>query len=590
MTSTPTAKQNLLLYKRLLGYAFKYRTFFIISIFGFLLFAGTEALMVQLTEFFLNNLEGKETERLTFLPSEWRTSLYFVPVAIVVLATFRGIGGYLGNFYMGRVGLSVVNDLRQAVFNHMVDLPQKYFDDKNSGELVSLIIYNIEQVTGSVTRASKILFQDGLSVIFLLGFLLYYDWKLTVIFTAVIPILAGLIYIASRYFRRVSRSIQRAVGKVTHIATESFQGIKLVKSYNGEKYEKSRFTDATDDNLRFGIKFERVGAAQTPVLHIVIACALAVLFLLVLLFWDDSSAAAVAYVTYAGMIAKPFRNLSTVNAIIQRGLAAAETIFDTLDMPQAKDSGTQELNNVKGTIAFNNISFYYQQDQHALSNLSLTIEPGQTVALVGPSGSGKSTIVNLMLRFYEPQQGSISIDGQDITGLTLKSLRKNIALVNQQTILFNDTVTANIAYGSDASEINQHQVEIAAKNAFANHFINEMENTYDTEVGEAGDKLSGGQRQRLAIARALYKNAPILILDEATSALDNESEKQIQSALEILKQGRTTLVIAHRLSTIENADKIVVLDRGKIVEQGTHKELLAKNGAYAGLYNSQYQS
>ncbi len=585
-----SAKQNLFLYKRLLGYAFRYRTFFIISIIGFMLFAGMEALMVQLTEFFLNNLEGRPTERLTFIPAEIRSSLYFVPVAIVVLAMLRGVGAYLGNFYMGRVGLSVVNDLRQAVFSHMVHLPQKYFDDKNSGELVSLIIYNIEQVTGSVTRASKILFQDGLSVIFLLGFLLYYDWQLTLIFTAVIPILAGLIYFASRYFRRVSRKIQRAVGKVTHIATESFQGIKLVKSYNGEHYENQRFKDATNENLRFGIKYERVGAAQTPVLHIVIASALAVLFLLVLLFWEDTAAAAVAYVTYAGMIAKPFRNLSTVNAIIQRGLAAAETIFGTLDTTPAKDNGTKSLESVDGAIEFNNVSFHYQQDQHALSELSLSIKPGQTVALVGPSGSGKSTIANLLLRFYDPQQGSITIDGQNITELSLKSLRQNIALVNQQTILFNDSVKANIAYGNDYCNIDTERAVEAANNAYAHHFIAELEHSYETEIGEAGDKLSGGQRQRIAIARALYKNAPILVLDEATSALDNESEKQIQSALDNLKQGRTTLIIAHRLSTIENADKIVVLEKGKIVEQGTHQQLLAENGAYAGLYNSQRKS
>ncbi|WP_075188304.1 lipid A export permease/ATP-binding protein MsbA [Teredinibacter haidensis] len=573
------------LYRRLLSYAFEYRGFFIVSIIGFALFAGMEAIMAMLVEFFLNNLEGRETDSLNFIPKSITTSLYFVPAALVLLAALRGVGAFLGNFYMGRVGLGVVNDLRKQIFGHMIFLPQRFYDEKNSGELVSLIIYNIEQVTGSVTRAVKILFQDGMQVIVFLIFLLYMNWQLTITFIAVTPILAALIYLASRYFRRVSRRIQLTVGRVTHIATESFQSIKLVKSYNGEKYENRRFKEATDENLRFGIKFERVSALQTPILHIVIASALATLFLLVLFFWEDTSAKAVVFVTLAGRIAKPFRQLSTINSVIQRGLAAAETIFETLDIPAAENRGSKTLVNTKGAIALNNISFHYQQDQLALKQLDLAIAPGETIALVGASGSGKSTIVNLLLRFYEPQQGKITIDGNDIRELSLSSLRDNIALVNQQTILFNDSVLANIAYGSD--NIDRERVIEAAKNAYAEHFINELEHGFDTEVGEDGDRLSGGQRQRIAIARALYKDAPILILDEATSALDNESEKQIQKALENLKQGRTTLIIAHRLSTIENADKIVVLDRGEVVEAGTHQQLLQAKGYYAKLHSSQ---
>jgi len=591
MTANTPPRKNLELYKRLLTFAFKYRSLFVVSIIGYALFAAMEASMVQLTEFFLNNLEGRETDRLNFIPKNITTSLYFVPIAIVIMAVFRGIGAFLGNFYMGRAGLGVVNDLRQAVFSHMVHLPQYFYDQKNSGELVSLIIYNIEQVTGSVTRAARILFQDGFSVVFLLAALLYLDWKLTLIFIAVIPVLASLIYLASRYFRRVSRRIQLAVGRVTHIATETFQGIKLVKSYNGEKYENRRFCQATDENLRFGIKFERVSALQTPVLHIVIAIALATLFLLVLIFWEGTSAAAVVYVTYAGMIAKPFRNLSTINSVIQRGLAAAETIFDTLDMPVAKNSGNKTLSEVAGRIHLNALTFGYENNdngQKALSNVNITIEPGETIALVGASGSGKSTIVSLLLRFYDPQQGQISIDNIDTRDLTLKSLRDNIALVNQQTILFNDSVLANIAYGSDEQEIDRERAIAAARNAYAEHFILELDQGFDTEVGEDGDRLSGGQRQRIAIARALYKNAPILILDEATSALDNESEKQIQHALDNLKKGRTTLIIAHRLSTIENADKIIVMEKGQVVESGNHQQLMAQQGYYANLHSSQF--
>ncbi|WP_028885721.1 lipid A export permease/ATP-binding protein MsbA [Teredinibacter turnerae] len=589
MSTLPDA-HNTQLYRRLLRFAYRYRNYFIVSLIGFAVFAGMEASMAMTAEFFLDRLEKRETESFKFIPREITNSLYFVPSAIIFLAVIRGIGAYLGNFYMSRVGLGVVNDLRKQVFSHMLNLPQKFYDDKNSGELVSLIIYNIEQVTGSVTRAVKSLFQDGMQVIAYLTVLLYFNWKLTLVFIAVIPLLAGLIYLASRYFRRVSRKIQHAVGRVTHIATETFQGIKLVKSYNGENYENRRFHQASDENLHFGTKFERVNAAQTPVLHIVIAFALATLFLLVLIFWDDTASRAVVFASVAGMIAKPFRNLSSINSIIQRGLAAAETIFSTLDLPSATDTGSKQLGAVKGEIAFNQVNFSYQPEQPALRSLSLKIEPGQTVALVGASGSGKTTIASLLLRFYDPQQGSITIDGQDINSVSLKNLRDNIALVNQQTILFNDSVLANIAYGCDKSEIDLAAAETAARNAYAEHFIRDLDKGIYTDVGEAGDRLSGGQRQRIAIARALYKNAPILILDEATSALDNESEKQIQLALENLKEGRTTLVIAHRLSTIENADKIVVLDKGEVVEMGDHKSLLAQQGHYAKLHQSQHQA
>lgn len=577
------------LYRRLLRYAFQHKGFFAISVLGFLLFSSMEASLVQVLKYFIEFLEGKPSQALLSIPAEVVNSIYFVPCAIVVLSIFRGIGSFLGNFFMGLVGLRVVNTLRKEVFAHMLYLPQDYYDARNSGELVSLIIYNIEQVTGAVTNAVKILLRDGFSVILYLGFLFYISWELTLVFMLVAPILGGIIWWASTYFRKVSKRIQQSVGKITHVAQESFQGIQLVKSYRGEHYENVRFEDAADSNLDHSTKFERVKALQTPILHILIACSLAIIFFLVMKIWDKGVADAVTYVTFAGMTAKPFRQLSTVNSIIQRGVAAAETIFATLDSNQEADAGNKEEPRVHGDISFQNIQFSYDGEKRVLNDVSLDIKAGQTIAFVGASGSGKTTLASLLLRFYQAQSGQILIDGVPIEKFSLESLRNNVALVNQQTILFNDSVSRNIAYGVNQSDIDEAQLEKAASDAYAKHFIDELDSGFDTEVGEDGSSLSGGQRQRIAIARALYKDAPILVLDEATSALDNESEKQIQKALETLKQGRTTLVIAHRLSTIENADIIVVMDQGQIVELGAHRELLTKNGLYASLYHTQSQ-
>lgn len=586
MSSDPKTQQGNL-YRRLLNYAFQYKLFFTLSIFGFIVFSGMDALLIRTAEFFVNALEKKPNDSLSFLPDHITTSIYFVPLVIIILSGIRGIGAFLGNFYMSKVGLNVVNCLRKDVFGQLVYLPQSQFDKNNSGELVSLLIYNIEQVTGSVTNAVKILVRDGFSVIAIFGILLYYNWKLTLVFVLTAPILAGLVYIAGRYFRKISRKIQNAVGRVTHIATEATQGIKLVKSYNGEEYERQRFNQAADENLAFGIKFERVNAAQTPIMHFVIAISLSVIFLLVLLFWDSSTAEAVAYITAAGFLPKPFRQLSTVNSVIQRGMAAAETIFAVLDEEREEDKGTHALGQVKGQIEFDNVCFTYNQDAQALDSVSLTINPGETVALVGGSGSGKTTLTSLLLRFYQVTSGTIRIDGIEINDIPLRDLRNNIALVNQQTILFNDTINANIAYADNNDDTQPEKIAEAATQANAQTFIQELDNGFETLAGESGARLSGGQKQRISIARALYKNAPILVLDEATSALDNESEKQIQLALNKLKQNRTTLVIAHRLSTIENADKIVVMDAGRIVEVGNHQTLLAQNGYYTKLYNAQ---
>jgi len=443
-------------------------------------------------------------------------------------------------------------------------------------------------VTGAVTNAVKIVMRDGFTVVALLGYMFYQNWQLTFSFLLLAPVLAGLVALASRYFRKVSQRMQVTMGSISHIANETMQGFRLVRSFGGEKYEAKRFAEASDDNTRLGTKYQRISAAQAPVFHQVIAVDLAILLFLILFFWDTGTGSAVAYVTAAAMIAKPIRQLSSVNEIIQRGLAAAESIFEVMDMPAETDQGTKALPKPEGRIEFRNISFAYGDDKRALDKVSFTVEPGQTVALVGRSGSGKSTLASLLLRFYDPLEGEILIDGEPIKNVTLASLRRQIALVNQQTVLFNDTVLKNIAYAVDDEHLDRTTVEQAAANAYASQFIEQLPEDFDTLVGEDGARLSGGQRQRLAVARALFKDAPILVLDEATSALDTESEQQIQQALDRLQQGRTTLVIAHRLSTIEKADRIVVMDQGRVVEQGSHIELLELNGYYASLHAVQF--
>jgi subfamily B ATP-binding cassette protein MsbA len=547
----------------------------IISLCGFVLYSGMETLMAQLMKYFVDGIETRDKQL-----------LWAVPVAIVVARLFHGVGSYFGNYYIARVGIHVVNDLRSHLFKHLLHLPSQYYDNQNSGEIISLITYNVAQVTGSVTKAVQVGLRDGFTVIGLLAYLIWVDWKLTCIFVVIAPILGLLANGASRYFRRLSRKMQVSMGGITHITNEAISGFRLVKSYNGQKYEAERFNTACKDNNLLSKKYERIAALQGPLFHLVIAVNLAIILFLIMAFWQHDTGTAVAYLTAAGMIAKPLRQVATINETIQKGLSAAESIFAVIDMQSERDEHSAVLQVKNGVIEFKAVGFSYDEQKQALSNINFTVQPGQTIALVGRSGSGKSTLSNLLLRLYDVQQGAILIDGTPINRVSLHSLRQNIALVNQHTVLFNDTVTRNIAYGLDDKDIDIKRVEQAAQLAQAQEFILALPDGFNTLIGEDGDKLSGGQRQRLAIARAMYKDAPILVLDEATSALDNEAEKAIQIALDALAKNRTTLVIAHRLSTIEHADTIVVMDQGQIIETGTHSELIARNGAYTQLHRS----
>ena len=577
---TESANSNLALYKRLLGYTRPYWAYFLIAIPGFVLFSAMETAMAALMKEFLEALENKDTQ-----------SFWFLPVVIIVIRLLHGLGYYLGNFYIARVGLGVVNDLRKHLFSKLMYAPMSFFDRHNSGELVSVITYNIQQVTGAVTRAIKIILSDGLTIVGLLLYMIYLDWKLTLTFIIVAPILAGLVVLVSRYFRKVSRKMQVTMGGVTHIANETFQAMRLVKSYCGQLFEITRFDKASDEHTRLSTKYERVAAAQSPIFGIIIAIDMAVLIFLILWLWQDSVPLAVSYLTAAGMIAKPIRRLGTVNEILQKGLAAAESVFDLIDQNPEPYKQGNTLSVTRGKIEFKALEFSYGEsgeNVQAIAKLNLEIEAGSTVALVGRSGSGKTTLASLLMRFYEPSGGAILIDGQDIQKSSLHSLRQQIALVTQNTDLFNDSIAHNITYGSEKADSDRAKLNMAAKQAHALDFIETLPEQFDSAAGEDGARLSGGQRQRIAIARALFKSAPILILDEATSALDNESEKAIQEALALVKNKRTTLVIAHRLSTIEQADMIVVMEDGKLIEKGTHKALLEKNGFYAALHSAKF--
>ncbi|AMO57906.1 lipid A export permease/ATP-binding protein MsbA [Endozoicomonas montiporae] len=592
--SEPAKASGLQIYLRLLTYVKPYTGFFVISLLGYALFALTQPAFARLLEYFVEALEGSHatiTRDLGgFIPVEVFASAALIPAVMTVIAILRGIGSFLGNYYLAKVSLRIVHDLRSLMFSHMVQLPNEYFDNNNSGHLIARITYNVSLVTGAATDAIKVVVREGLTVTFLILYLLVTNWKLTLVFFAVGPLIALVVSTASKRFRKLSSKIQDSMGDLTHVSSETINGYRVVRGFGGEDYEINRFGSASKQNTRQNLKMVKASAIHTPTLQLLVNSALAILFFLVLwLKGDATTASLVSFVTAAALLPKPIRQLSEVNANIQRGIAAAESIFRMADEPSESDNGSFTSEKVEGHLEFKNVTFQYPNaDRPALDNISFTVEPGQTIALVGRSGSGKTTLANLVPRFYNHGQGKILLDGTDVEDFALRNLRSHIALVDQNVTLFNDTVSRNIAYGS-LEKTSDSDIKAAADAAYASEFVANMPEGFDTLVGEDGVLLSGGQRQRLAIARAILKDAPVLILDEATSALDTESERHIQAALEEVMKERTTLVIAHRLSTIENADRILVMDKGQIVETGNHAELLAKGGHYAKLHKLQFK-
>jgi len=582
---------SLKVYRRLLGYVRPYIGMFLLSIVGFLIFASTQPMLAYILKYFVDGLSNPEAS--LFPPNDYLPSLPLlqaVPLLIVLIAAWQGLGSFLGNFFLARVSLGLVHDLRVALFNKLLVLPNRYFDSHNSGHLISRITFNVTMVTGAATDAIKVVIREGMTVVFLFASLLWMNWKLTLVMLAILPLIGLMVSSTSKKFRKQSKKIQVAMGDVTHVASETIQGYRVVRSFGGEGYEQERFYNASQSNTDKQLRMVKTGAVYTPMLQLVTYSAMAVVMFLVLFLRGDASAGdLVAYITMAGLLPKPIRQLSEVSSTVQKGVAGAESIFEQLDEPSEVDNGTVERERGNGRLEVCNLSFQYPgTDKPVLHDISFVAEPGQMVALVGRSGSGKSTLASLVPRFYHHEQGQILLDGVDVEDYTLRNLRRHIALVTQQVTLFNDTVANNIAYG-DLAGAPLADIQQAAAAAYADEFIEKMPQAYETLVGENGVLLSGGQRQRLAIARALLKNAPVLILDEATSALDTESERHIQGALDKVMQGRTTLVIAHRLSTIEKADLILVMDQGRIVERGNHAELLAQNGYYTRLHARQFE-
>lgn len=565
---------KLAVFLRLIAYLKAYWWAGIFMLIGMALSAGSEVASAKLFEYIIDAINSDD-----------RVRKFWFPFLVIGLFIARGLGAFLGGYYSAYISRNLVYRLRVAVFEKLLRLPSEFYLKNPAGTISSKLIFDVEQVTAGSNEAITTLLKEGLTVIVLFGYLFYSNWRLTLVLMIVVPPIFWIIKHVSKKFAILSHGIQESMGAVSHITNEAVTGYQVVKNYGGQAYEADRFNKASLDNLQKGMKITVLGAINSPLIQLLMAIGMCFVIWLSLrpeVLGGMTAGQFASFLIAAGLLARPVKALTDVNQKLQRGLAAGTSIFTLLDMEEEKDAGTL-TSQIQGNISFQAVSLTYESGVQAISNFNLDIKAGETVAVVGRSGSGKTTLVNLLTRSLSPTSGQIYIDNTPIDEIKLSSLREQIAMVNQQVTLFLDTIAHNIAYGA-LSDKSRDDIIQASKSAYAHDFIMNLPNDYDSFIGTDGLQLSGGQRQRLSIARALLKDAPILILDEATSALDNESEFYIQKALETIMAGRTTLVIAHRLSTIQNADRIIVMDKGQIVEMGTHEELFAKGGMYKMMY------
>jgi subfamily B ATP-binding cassette protein MsbA len=581
MTETQQPYTGTQVYRRLLRYSVRHWKIFGIAIGGMFIFAISQLMMAKFIEPMLDE---------TFIEKDARV-IFWVPIVLVLIYSIRALGTFLSSYCMAYIARSVVRKLRTSIFDSYLKLPTRYFDTNSAGMLISKMVYDVEQLADAASGVVTVLIRGSLTIAVLLVFMFYQSAQLTMLLFVAMPFLFVLVVYVSKRFRRLSHRIQHSMGDVSSVTEEALEANREIKIFGGQKYESRRFDNINHHNWKQFLKYHATMALSSPVIELIVASAFAgVLYFVTQPGMIDNMTPGkfMSFLTAMLLLLQQARPLASINAQLQRGIAASQSVFRLLDEEVEHDTGKQTLQRVRGDIAFKDVSFSYNSNAtEVLHKINLEIRAGESVAFVGRSGAGKTSLISLLPRFYEFQHGQITIDGHDIRDISLASLRSQIALVSQHVTLFNDTIGHNIAYGA-LETAKEEDIQRAARAANALEFIERMPDGFETLTGENGVMLSGGQRQRLAIARAILKDAPILILDEATSALDSESERLIQQALDEVMRDRTTLVIAHRLSTIERVDKIVVMDHGRIVEVGRHQELLASGGAYTDLYKLQF--